>query len=243
MQLGTQLLQFTISGITIGSIYALVAIGFNIIYNSTGIINFAQGEFVMLGGMTAAYFHNSLHFPIILSGVLAVVLVCCLGILFERAAIQPLKNPSIITLIIITIAASIIFKGGAMFIWGKDVHILPPFSGDQPIHLFGATILPQSLWVLGFLALIMAFLVIFFQFTMTGKAMKACSYNRTAASIMGINVNRMVLLSFALSAGIGALAGVVVTPIILVEYSRGALLGLKGFGAAIFGGLGNMAGA
>jgi len=243
MNIGIQLLQYTLSGITIGSIYAMVAIGFNIIYNSTGIINFAQGDFVMLGGMIAVYFYKSLHVPLFLSGLCSVSIVMCIGMLFERFAIQIVKNSSIITLIIITIAASILFKGGAMFIWGKDAYILPSFSGDTPFMLFGATILPQTLWILGFLFLIVAALTVFFRFTIVGKAMKACSFNKRAARIVGINVNRMILLSFALSALIGGIAGVIVTPITLAHYDRGSLLGLKGFGTAILGGLGNMEGA
>jgi branched-chain amino acid transport system permease protein len=130
-----------------------------------------------------------------------------------------------------------------MFIWGKDAYVLPSFSGDIPFNLLGATILPQTLWILGFLFLIVAALSGFFRFTIVGKAMKACAFNRRAARIVGINVNRMVLLSFALSALIGSIAGVIVTPIALAHYDRGSLLGLKGFGTAIFGGLGNMGGA
>ncbi len=243
MNLGAQLLQYTLSGITIGSLYAMVAIGFNIIYNATGIINFAQGDFVMLGGMTAVYFHNSLHMSLLLSGLVAVVIVTVIGILFERFAISSLKSPSIITLIVVTIAASILFKGGVMFIWGKDVYVLPSFSGDDPIRLLGATIMPQSIWILGFLALIVSALALFFKFTIVGKAMKACAYNRKAASIVGINVKIMVMFSFALSAFIGGIAGVIVTPITLAHYDRGTLLGLKGFGTAVLGGLGNMGGA
>ena len=243
MNLASQLLQYTLSGVTVGSIYAMVAIGFNIIYNSTGIINFAQGEFVMLGGMLAVFFHNTLHVPLVFAGLFSVVIVTVIGILFERFAIHPLKNASVITLIIITIAASILFKGGAMFIWGKDAYILPSFSGDDPIRFFGAAILPQTIWILCFLVLIVTALMFFFRFTMVGRGMKACAYNKRAASIVGINVRRMVLLSFALSAAIGGLAGVIITPISLVEYERGTLLALKGFGAAIFGGLGNIGGA
>ena len=243
MNLGVQLLQYTLSGITIGSIYALVAIGFNIIYNATGIINFAQGDFVMLGGMLAVYLHKSLGLPLLPAGLAAALIVGIIGLLFERFAIHPLKNPSVITLIIITIAASILFKGGARFIWGKDAFILPSFSGDDPIYFFGATILPQTLWILGVLLFVFAALMVFFKFTILGKAIKACAYNRRAAQIVGINVNLMVLLSFGLSALIGGIAGVIVTPIALVSYDRGALLGLKGFGTAIFGGLGKMGGA
>ena len=243
MNLGVQLLQYTLSGITVGSIYALVAIGFNIIYNATGIINLAQGDFVMLGGMLAVYFHRSLQFPLVLAGPSAALIVAIIGLLFERFAIHPLKNPSVITLVIITIAASILFKGGAMFIWGKDAYVLPSFSGDDPIRFLGATILPQTLWILGILLLVFGALMFFFRFTMVGKAIKACAFNRRAAAIVGINVNRMVLLSFGLSAFIGGVAGVIVTPISLISYDRGALLGLKGFGTAVFGGLGSMGGA
>jgi branched-chain amino acid transport system permease protein len=221
----------------------MVAIGFNIIYNATGIINLAQGDFVMLGGMTAVYFHNTLHMPLLVSGLFAVVIVTAIGIGFERFAISSLKNPSVITLIIITIAASILFKGGVMFIWGKDAYVLPSFSGEDPIRLLGATIMPQSLWILGFLALIVSSLAVFFKFTIVGKAMKACAYNRRAASIVGINVKLMVMISFALSALIGAIAGVIFTPITLAHYDRGSLLGLKGFGTAVLGGLGDMGGA
>jgi branched-chain amino acid transport system permease protein len=243
MNTAIQLIQLALSGITIGSIYAMVAIGFNIIYNSTGIINFAQGEFVMLGGMLAVFFHKTLGVALLPAGLLAVGVVAFAGFLFERLAIRPLGNPSVITLIIITIAASILFKGGAMFIWGKETFVLPSFSGDVPYRLFGATLLPQTLWIIGFLALVVTLLALFFRFTMAGRAMKACAYNRTAARIVGINVSGMVLLSFTLSAAIGGLAGVIVTPITLVNFDRGSILGLKGFGTAVFGGLGDMGGA
>jgi branched-chain amino acid transport system permease protein len=243
MNFGVQLLQYTLSGITIGSLYAMVAIGFNIIYNATGIINLAQGDFVMLGGMTAVYFHNTLHMPLLLSGLIAVAIVTAIGIGFERFAISSLKNPSIITLIIITIAASILIKGAVMFIWGKDAYVLPAFSGEDPIRILGATIMPQSLWILGFLALIVSALAVFFKFTIIGKAIKACAYNKRAASIVGINVKMMVMLSFALSTFIAGVAGVIVTPITLAHYDRGSLLGLKGFGTAVLGGLGDMGGA
>jgi branched-chain amino acid transport system permease protein len=130
-----------------------------------------------------------------------------------------------------------------MFIWGKETFVLPSFSGDVPYRLFGATLLPQTLWIIGFLALVVTLLALFFRFTMAGRAMKACAYNRTAARIVGINVSGMVLLSFTLSAAIGGLAGVIVTPITLVNFDRGSILGLKGFGTAVFGGLGDMGGA
>jgi branched-chain amino acid transport system permease protein len=130
-----------------------------------------------------------------------------------------------------------------MFIWGKDPFDLPAFSGRDPITVLGAVIQPQYFWVIGFLVLTVIVLTFFFERTITGKAMSACADNPDAASLVGINVKGMVLLSFALSAAIGAVAGITMTPISLMEYDRGAMLAIKGFGAAVLGGLGSFPGA
>jgi len=243
MNLGDQLLQYLFTGITIGAIYGMVALGFNIIYSATGIINLAQGEFVMLGGMMMVYLTAIIKLPMVVSFFLSILIVTMIGAAFERAAIHPLKSPSVLTLIIITVAASILFKGGAMFAWGKHTFSLPPFSGEKPISVLGATILPQTLWILGIMGATVALLIFFFGFTLTGKAMRACAANRTAASLVGINVRTMVLLSFALSAGIGATAGIIITPIALMNYDRGTMLAVKGFSVAVLGGLGSNVGA
>ena len=239
----SQLLQYIITGLTVGSIYAMVALGFNIIYNVTEIINLAQGEFVMLGGLIMVFFHVVLGLPIILAFPATIVLVTLVGMLLDRLAIRPIRQPSVLTLIIATIAASIIIKGTAMFIWGKDPLDLPAFSGRIPINFLGAVIQPQYFWVIGLLIIIVIGLTLFFDRTLLGKAMSACAENPDAASLVGINVKQMILLSFALSAGIGAVAGIVVTPIALMEYDRGAMLAVKGFGAVILGGLGSFPGA
>lgn len=237
------ILQFILSGITIGSIYAMVALGFNIIYSATDIINFAQGEFVMLGGMIMVSLVAGLKLPMWLAFPIAVLATTLIGAIFERLCIHPLKKPTILTLIIITIAGSILMKGGAMFAWGKETVILPHFSSEKPISFFGATILPQTLWILGIIAVTVALLALFFRLTITGKAMRACAANRRAASLVGINVKKIVLFSFALSAMLGAIAGIIITPIALMSYDRGTMLALKGFGAAVLGGLGNPVGA
>ncbi len=238
-----QIIQYLLTGISIGCIYGMVAIGFNIIYNSTGIINFAQGEFVMLGGMFMVTLTKSAGIPMPVAFFLSIGIVALIGGLFERIAIAPLKNADVLTMIIITIGGSIVMKGIAMFAWGKETYILPHFSGERPIHLFGATILPQSLWILGIMLFTVVILTLFFQYTMVGKAMRACSANRMAAILVGIDVRRMVFFSFVLSAAIGAVAGIIITPIALVDYDRGFMLALKGFSAAVLGGLGNSAGA
>ncbi|MFZ2633594.1 MAG: branched-chain amino acid ABC transporter permease [Desulfosalsimonadaceae bacterium] len=236
-------IQFLFMGIQRGCIYAMVAMGFNMIYNATGIINFAQGEFVVLGGLMMVTLTMALHLPIVLAFILTVFFVLGAGILMERLTINPVKQPTVLQLIIITIAVSIITKGAAMIFWGKGSHYMHHFSSAEPLDFNGATILPQTLWIMGILLLVVVAYVFFFNFTMTGKCMRACAINRDAARLAGIDDRKMVMLSFALSAGIGAIAGIIITPVIHMDYARGAMLGLKGFGAAVLGGLGNSTGA
>jgi branched-chain amino acid transport system permease protein len=221
----------------------MVAMGFNMIYNATGIINFAQGEFVVLGGLMMATLTMAMQWSIPLSFFLTVLFVTTAGIIMERFTINPVKNPTVLRLIIITIAVSIIIKGIAMGFWGKNTHSMRHFSSSDSLSVFGATILPQTIWIIAILGVIVVAYILFFNYTMTGKCMRACAINRDAARLSGINDRRMVMLSFALSAGIGAIAGIIVTPIIHMDYARGALLGIKGFGAAVLGGLGNSMGA
>ena len=238
-----QLFQYLITGITVGSIYAMVAVGFNIIYNVTEIINFAQGEFVMLVGLVMVSLHVGTGLPLIAAFPATMIIVTLVGMLLDRLAISPIRRPTVLSLIIATIAASILLKGTAMFIWGKDPYDLPAFSGRNPITFLGAVIQPQYFWVIGFLIITVIVLTLFFEKTILGKAMSACADNPDAASLVGINVKQMILLSFALSAAIGAVAGIVVTPISLMEYDRGAMLAVKGFGAAVLGGLWSFPGA
>jgi branched-chain amino acid transport system permease protein len=233
----SQIVQYTLSGLSNGAIYALIGFGFAIIYNATGIINFAQGEFVMLGGMLAIFFLSVFQLPLIPAIVLAVGASTAVGILFERLAIRPLKNASPLSLIIITIGASILMRGAAMLIWGKDTHVLPAFSGNDPLHIMGATLMPQNLWIAAVTALIIVASKFFFHYTIFGKAMRACAFNSQAAGLVGISVKTMVLLSFVISSAIGSLAGIIIAPLTMTSYDVGILLGLKGFCAAIIGGM------
>ena len=241
--LASQLIQYLLTGLTVGAIYAIVGVGFNIIYNSTEIINFAQGEFVMLGGLVMVSMVSELRLPIFLAFFATVAVVTAVGFLMERLAIYPLKDAGVLKLIIITIALSILIKGIAMFVWGKDPYSLKAFTGSQPIPLLKASILPQTLWIIGITVVVVIGLSIFFNRTIIGKAMSACSENPEAASLVGIKVRRMIMLSFMLSAALGAVAGIIITPISLMEYDRGAMLAIMGFGACILGGLGNFYGA
>ncbi len=236
------LAQYLLSGLTVGSIYALVALGFAIIYNASHVINFAQGEFVMIGGMATVSLVGA-GLPLAPAAALAVALAALIGLALARFAVQPARDASVVTLIIITIGAAILLRGIAALVWDKRVHALPAFSGEAPIALAGATLAPQSLWVIGVAALIVCALWLFFNRTLTGKAILAVSHNRFAAQLMGISVRRVLLASFALSAALGALAGILVAPITFTSWDVGVMLGLKGFAAAILGGMGSGPGA
>ena len=238
-----QAAQYIITGITLGAVYAIVALGFTIIFNVTGIINFAQGEFVMLGGMMGFWLLRTTGLPLPLALALAVVATALIGLSLERLAIRPARNAPMVSLIIITIGASILIRGVAGQVWGKDAVPLPAFSGEESIRLLGAAIHPQSLWVLGTALLVMVVLHLLLTYTMLGKALHACAINRRAASLMGIDAQTMSALSFLLAAGLGAIGGVVVAPMTMTSYSVGTMLGLKGFTAAAVGGFGSQLGA
>ncbi len=234
-----QAFQYCLSGITKGSVYAIVAIGFNIIYNTTGIINFAQGEFLVLGGMTAISLAS--HMPLVPAICCAVLITTAVGALIELVFIRWLKDASVLRLIVITIGIAIVLREAALHIWDEKVRSLPFFTGtgSSSIKILGAGFSPQYLWVIGVCAVIMVGLSIFFKFTVMGRAMRACAANRTAARLCGINVGWMVTCSFMLSAAIGALAGCVTSPLTQTQYNMGAPLAIKGFTVAILGGLGN----
>jgi branched-chain amino acid transport system permease protein len=237
-----QLTQYLLSGLTVGAIYALVALGFSMIYNASQVINFAQGEFVMIGGMATVWFIG-MGLPLPLAALAAIGAATLVGLLLEKFAVEPARNAPVVTLIIITIGASILLRGIASVIWEKKIHALPAFSGERPIALGGATLTPQSLWVIGVAAAVVAALWWFFNRTLAGKAMLATSHNRLAAELAGIGVRRVLLVSFGLSAALGALAGILIAPITFTSWDVGVMLGLKGFAAAILGGLGSGPGA
>ena len=237
-----EFLQFLFSGITVGATYALAALGFTLIYNASNVINFAQGEFIMLGGMLA-FFFLQVGMPMPVALVLAIAIAAVVGILLDKLAIEPARNADVVTLIIITIGASLVIRGVIQVWLGKGAHITPAFSGNEPLHIGGATLLPQSLWVLGVTALVVLALWYFFSRTVAGKAILATSCNRLAAQLVGINTRWVLLVSFALSAALGAIGGVLLTPITLTSYDVGIMLGLKGFVAVVVGGLGSGLGA
>lgn len=237
-----EFIQFILSGITLGATYTLAALGFSMIFNASGIINFAQGEFIMIGGMGASVLVGA-GLPLPLACVVGAMVAGLTGYLMERLAVGQCRDAEVATLILVTIGVSMIVRGLTEIFFGKTNHGLPHFSSDKPIEIAGATILPQSLWVLAVSALIVLGLKLFFGRTPLGKGMLAASYDRLAAQLVGIDVRRVLTLSFILSALIGAFGGILVTPISTVAYDTGIMLGLKGFVAATLGGLGSGSGA
>jgi len=196
----SELLQFLFSGLTVGAMYALAALGYALIYNASHIVNFAQGEFIMLGAMTAtAFVEAGCGLPLAIS--LAIAISVLAGIGMERLAIRPARGAPLVTLLIITLGVALVIRGAVQVTLGKGNHMLPAFSGDAPIHLGGATMVPQSLWVLGISVLVVVLLAWYFGRTVSGKAMLATSHNRLAAELVGISTQRVLLASFALSGG------------------------------------------
>lgn len=237
-----EFLQLVFSGLTVGAVYALVALGFTLIYNASDVINFAQGDFVMIGGMGTVFLTAAgLALPV--AAFIAIVAAVIVGLALHRFAIQPARGASPVALIMITIGASIFIRGVAQIVFDKQFHSLPAFSGSDPIHLGGATILPQSLWVMGGALVVVAGLYAFLEHTLLGKAVLATAANRLAARLVGINVTVILALAFGVSAAIGAVAGILVTPITLTRFDVGTLFALKGFAAAMLGGMGNPIGA
>lgn len=234
--------QITVAGLGTGLIYGLIGIGFAIVLNVSGIINLAQGEFSMLGAIMTLYALQVLGLPIFAAIALAITVVTILGVAFERLCISRLKVFSIQTAIFITLGASMFARGGAMVAWGKENHSLPAFSGHGAVSILGAAVPLQVFWILGIAAAVIAALYWWFNRTLFGLAMRSCAENRLGAEFVGINVRLMVTVSFAMSAALGALAGIVAAPLTFVSFDGGLILGIKGFVAAILGGRGSYLG-
>ncbi|MDO8949948.1 MAG: branched-chain amino acid ABC transporter permease [Actinomycetota bacterium] len=233
-----ELLQFVASGLQNGAVYALVALGFTLVYASTGIINFAQGEFFMLGGMLAVAGVRA-GLPLPFAALASVILTASIGLLFERVALRPRRDSGPTVLIIITIGGSMVMKSLARHAFGPNELSLPPFSPGSPIVFAGASIDRQVLWIWGLTIVAVVALTFLYSKTKLGRAMRACSLSHDAARLMGIDTARVVMISFGLAAALGALGGVAVAPLTQTAFDVGSRAGLKGFAAAILGGLGN----
>lgn len=230
------LAQLLIAGITVGVVYGLIALGFSIICNASDVINLAQGEFVMIGGMATVSL-LALGFSLPIAVLLAVICAMAVGVIFEKVAIEPALGSGTTNLIIITIGLSILLRGAALLLWGKDFHSVPAFSGVEPVHFLSASVVPQTFWILGVALVLVVALWLFFGRSKLGTAFRAVSDNAVAAKIVGIEPRSIITLAFGLSAAVGAIAGILVAPVTLTSYEVGIMLGLKGFSAAILGGL------
>jgi branched-chain amino acid transport system permease protein len=232
------LLQFLIAGLKSGAIYSLVALGFTIVYASTGAINFAQGEFFMLGGMLGVLY-TRLGVPLPLAIVLSVATTAAIGALFEIVAIRPIADGDPLRIIMVTIGGSIVIRQAVLHLLGPDEVPLRPFTAGPSFFLFGAAAERQTLWIWAITLLAVVGLVVLYRRTAFGRAMTATSLNRDAARLVGIDTRAMVTWSFALAAALGAIAGLAVAPLTQTAFDVGAGIGVKGFAAAILGGLGN----
>jgi len=231
-----QLAQYLASGLVVGGIYALIGLGFVIVFSVTRIVNFAQGEFVALGALLMVTLRGQgLGVPA--SFAVTVLAVAALGAILERAAVHPLRHAPALAALILTIGASIAIRGVALIVWGTEPFVLAPFTSGPPLQLGGAVVVRQALWVLGVAAVVFAGLWWFFTRTFAGAAMRACAINGRAARLAGIRVDRVFVVAWALSGAIGAVAGAVIAPITYATYDMGLMLGLKGFVAAVVGGL------
>jgi branched-chain amino acid transport system permease protein len=238
----SHLVQFLFSGLTSGSVYALMAVSLVIVYKVSLLICFAQGEFFVVGALTMVTLVSK-GLPMPVAFALSVLVAMVLGALVERVLIRPIQHTGVGNLIVMTIAISLALRGSALLIWGKESHILAPFSAGKPIAVLGATLQPQVLWIMGITILVLLVIWLFFEKTTLGVAMRACAENQLGASLMGISTQKAAILSWAWGAGIGALAGMTVAPLLFMQYGSGVMPMVKGFVAMSIGGLASIAGA
>lgn len=240
-----EFLQSIVNGIGVGLIYGLVGIGFCVIYNASGIVNFAQGVFVMLGGMVCQALLTEVGLPMIAAAALTIPLVAIAGMAMELAIVRPMmhRGATLFAIILATLAAQIMIERITLITLGDRPRTYAEFTPGGPLKIGDVAVGYQLFWILGCAALLVLLLWLFFTRTRTGRALRACSQNREAAQLLGIPVARMMLVAFALSAALGAVAGILVTPTQYTAYNVGTPFGVNGFIAAIIGGFGRAGGA
>lgn len=234
--------QYIIAGVTSGSIYSLIALGFSLIYNASRIVNFSQGEFVMLGALLTISFSQEKGLPLWIGATASVIFVTGVGFLLESGPLRRARSRNHLILVMLTVGASIFIQGTSMLIWGKESKTLPPIGGYDPIRILNASFIPQTVVILVTTTVLLILLSMLFYRTKTGKAIRAVAEHPEEAALLGIPVKNLVLFSFGLSGALGAVAGILVTPLTTMSYQSGLMLGLKGFAAAVLGGFGSFAG-
>jgi len=230
-----EIIQYIISGVTSGSIYAMVGVCWSIIFLVTGIMNFTTGEFVMLGGMLTWVFLGA-GIGLAPAVILAIAATVAIGIIVERLALRPVRYPSEMTNMVITIAAASIIKGIILITCGSETRVIQALIPVKQISILGAIITTQTILVIGVLAVMAIGLSLFFNRTLFGKALRATAINPKGASLVGIRINILIVFCFGLAGGLGAIAGIVIAPITFTGYNIGLMTGMKGLVAAIVGG-------
>lgn len=235
-------LQLLLGGLSIGAIYSLIALGLVMLLRSLDLFNFVQGEMVMAGGFLGLFLYQVVRLPFLASFLIAMAGVALVGLAIERFGIRPLKSPNINSMICATIAASIILQNIAMMVGGPEpVPFASPFAGKLVTFAGSRLSLQQIVIILSALSL-MVLLQVFFYLTKTGLCLRAVMVDRQAASMMGVNVVRVISVTFALSAALGGAAGILVAPVIFVAFDMG-IIAFKAFAAAVLGGLYSFTGA
>ncbi|HUG78797.1 MAG TPA: branched-chain amino acid ABC transporter permease [Burkholderiales bacterium] len=236
-------LQLVVSGLALGSIYALLALSLVIINKATDVVNFSQGEMAMLGTFACLALLAATGIPLVLLMVLAFPLGFAFGAIVERLAIRPLASGPPINALIATIGLWLVFHHLAGWIWGYDPYRFPSLFSPEPVTLLGARISQNSLGTLGVSLGVMAALYLFFEHTRLGIGMRAASLNRRAAQLMGVNVGRISMTAWGLASGIGVVAGMLVAPVTFLDFEMMVIVLLKAFAGAILGGFNSLPGA
>jgi len=234
--------QFLVTGLTMGAIFSLIAIGFSIIFSATGVINFAQGEFVMVGGMAAAVLWSA-GLPVGWAVLAACMVTAAIGACSVLLVVAPARRAGHIGATVATVGLAIFLQGLVKFTLGSANRQLPSFSDGTPLLLAGVVVRPQNLWIAT--CGLIAFVAVgaFLTRTMVGRAMLAFADNMLATALVGIRASTVQLQSYVVGAAIAGLAGALITPIVFASPTMGTMLGLKGFVAAVIGGLGSVKGA
>jgi len=239
------LLQLILGGLSVGSIYGLVALSYNVIFKTTTVINFSQGELVTLGALCGFTFYVTWGLPIFVAMALAAGVVACLALMVERLAIRPIKDVSNnFVWIMSTFGFGVAVKHTAMLIWGRSPLPFAKFiGGDEPLSLLGALVLPQELGIITIALLCTGLLELYYRKTIFGTAVRATALDRETAGLMGINTKHVIYFSFGISGALAAICGILVSPITFADPTMGIVLGVKGFVAVVVGGLGSSLGA
>jgi len=240
--IAAELWQFFLAGLVVGGIFALIAAGFVLVYQVSGIINFAQGEFAMIGAMTSSSLASK-GVPVAVAAIVAILVAGAVGGFAQLVALRPARRSGTVTLIFITLGLDVAIRGAALFVWGTNPLLLPPFSAGASLAIGPGTIPPQALWVFGADVVIVLALFLFFRKTYTGTAVRAAMANPNIARVFGMPLAHFAFWSFVAAAVIGAIGGIVIAPITSATYDMGLYLGLNGFVAAILGGLDSLTGA